>query len=814
MRCAGFFLLGGVLVLTACVRSRSANCGNIADQLDQRFSLGDETGALTLADSGMRACSAASPDLYWRFYSRKAELLIDAGKYDQGLAVLLQDPPPGPQFASIRSNRRMDQAWVAYQHANYTSSHSLLDLAAAEARQSGPRSAALFTQIAIRRVFVYGSQRDFAAAEELVAKLRHSAAGVDKTYLFTTYGWLLIQADRFEEAAASFEETLPEVEASKKGPEMAQVYNNLGSIYYKLGDLERSLSYTLKAEAILHDASYPVSLQFALNTAGLNYLERGQFAKAESSLSEALELSKRMDEKRSKSEVLQNLAFAAIGAKSWDRAEERNRSALVLARELNDNAAQQSTHVSEARVLAGRGDYTGALASLSKLDHDPFFTGSPRIDAEREYITIYRQLGNEAQARAHYQTAVALSESVRAAMQKDENKLAWYSSQISLTQEWVRFLIKAQHTDEALEVVEASRARLMTERIGRTSSSARGTVAGYRLLARDATLVSYWLMPEVSYVWIVTPTSVEVRPLPGEDALEALVERYQSFLEARRDPLQADNHAGEDLRKALLDPILPLLAGAKNVILVPDGPLHALNFETLPVNGHYWIDDVTLTIAPSLNVLRSASPVSPNTARTALVVGDAAPTEAFPALPAAAREIETVSSLFPRSTVLRGADATPAAYLHAPPGAAYIHFAAHASASAERPLDSAVILTGDNGREGRLTAHDLLGKPLHAELVTISACRSAGVRSYHGEGPVGFAWVFLQTGAHGVIAGLWDASDNATADIMSGLYTRIAHGETPPAALRAAKLDLVHGPSHWNRPFYWAPFQYYGGAGR
>jgi CHAT domain-containing protein len=557
-----------------------------------------------------------------------------------------------------------------------------------------------------------------------------------------------------------------------------------------------------------------VTLQICLNTAGLNYLERGDYKKAGSYLARALDLSKRMDDKKRKSEVLQNLALAAIGTKSWDDADDHSQRALELERDLKDSAAEQMTLVSKAQVLAGRGNFAGALSALAEVSRLPSATASPRINAEQQYIAIYRKLHDEGRARAHYRSAAALADTVRAGMQKDENKLAWYESQISLTQEWVRFLIEAHRTDEALEVVEASRARLMTERIDRASSAQAGTVADYQRFARGSTLVSYWLMPEVSYVWIVKPGSVEIRTLPGEDAIASLVGSYQSFLEGRRDPLDSDNRSGEELRKAVLDPVRPLLAGAKNVILVPDGPLNALNFETLPVDGHYWIDDVTLTVTPSLNILTAANATRVKAARTALVVGDARPTLEFPQLPDAGREIETVARLFPQSTVLRGAQATPAAYRNAPDSAAYIHFAAHASASAERPLDSAVILSGDGNSEGRLTAQDLLAKPIHAELVTISACRSAGVRSYHGEGLVGFAWVFLQTGAHGVIAGLWDASDNATADIMSGLYTGIAHGETPPAALRAAKLKLVHGQSHLSQPFYWAPFQYYQGSGR
>src|SRR4030095_13559474 len=112
----------------------------------------------------------------------------------------------------------------------------------------------------------------------------------------------------------------------------------------------------------------------------------------------------------------------------------------------------------------------------------------------------------------------------------------------------------------------------------------------------------------------------------------------------------------------------------------------------------------------------------------------------------------------------------------------------------DSPLHPAVILSrDDNAPAGgyKLYARDVAERPLNADLVTISACRSAGSRTYSGEGLVGFAWAFQRAGARRVIAGLWDVDDRSTASLMTTLYTRLAAGETPAAALRAAKLDLT-----------------------
>ena len=154
-------------------------------------------------------------------------------------------------------------------------------------------------------------------------------------------------------------------------------------------------------------------------------------------------------------------------------------------------------------------------------------------------------------------------------------------------------------------------------------------------------------------------------------------------------------------------------------------------------------------------------------------------------------------------------DANPKAYLTSTPSQfAFVHFAAHAEANAEAPLESAVILSAA-GDTPKLYARDILNVPLRAGLVTISGCRSAGSRTYSGEGLVGLAWAFMSAGAHSVIAGLWNVEDASTSELMEQLYRGLTHGEQPEDALRHAKLRLIKSESAYRKPFYWAPFMTY-----
>jgi CHAT domain-containing protein len=247
-----------------------------------------------------------------------------------------------------------------------------------------------------------------------------------------------------------------------------------------------------------------------------------------------------------------------------------------------------------------------------------------------------------------------------------------------------------------------------------------------------------------------------------------------------------------------------------------------LNFESLVVpspSPHFWIEDATILSAPSIRMFAESVRTAPAARKTEpkmLLFGDATPSGTeFRALPMAALEMEKVKSYFPsNSKVFHGAEATPAAYLSSSPEKfQYIHFVTHGTASRTDPLESAVILSqGGSGEDTyRLYARDILRHPINAQLVTISACNSSGSKSFAGEGMVGLSWAFLRAGAHNAIGSLWEVSDASTPELMGTLYQEISRGQPPAAALRSAKLSLIHSGGRFNKPFYWAPFQLYAG---
>ena len=115
------------------------------------------------------------------------------------------------------------------------------------------------------------------------------------------------------------------------------------------------------------------------------------------------------------------------------------------------------------------------------------------------------------------------------------------------------------------------------------------------------------------------------------------------------DPLGSRDTAGDKLYHLLVEPLARWMPRDASVIIVPDGVLHGLNFETLPFDGagrHYWIEDVELQVAPSLASLTADRATDmPN--RSLLLVGNSTPhPPEFPALSYASTEMTNVARHF------------------------------------------------------------------------------------------------------------------------------------------------------------------------
>jgi CHAT domain-containing protein len=643
-------------------------------------------------------------------------------------------------------------------------------------------------------------------------------------------GFASLHSGHFDQAVALSQEAVNFANSIQARRQTQLALGNLGWAYQNLGDFDRALANFQDAERQAKEIGMTSYRVLWLQDAGLADYKLGNLEEAEKYDAEALQSALTLPAANEIDQIVNietNLALLRYQQGQYDAAQTYSDAATLAARQSKDD-----------NVVAYAGFLRGLLAARRAGDHDAErlllqarqLATDPdlRTDIENAMANLYSGRHQSRQAEFWHRRSIQTFEDKRSSVQDEALRLSAFAYGDAIYRDYAEFLIDAHRPIEALQLLDRGRARTLEEGLGAVAAESGphdGDLQDAQAVARKlhAPILFYSLGPEKSYLWAITALETRLFVLPKQKDIQSLVGEYQRALLKSIDPLQTASPAAISLYDTLIKPAAAMIPNDSKIFLIPDGALHALNFETLlkpTTQGFkYWIEDVTVTITSSIRILArlTADPVEA-TARDLLLIGDPRSAGAeFEALPNASAEIERVQRHFSPEgqTVLTQARAVPAAYTASGPDRfRYIHFVAHGTASRSSPLDSAVVLSPaqKNSDDFKLYARDIVQHPLHARLVTISACYGAGLRTYAGEGLVGLAWAFLRAGSHNVIAALWQVDDASTPLLMDRLYSELEAGKTPDAALRAAKLSLIHSPNVYRKPFYWGAFQLYAGS--
>ena len=818
------FLLPSLVFLTfGCHRSQSKSLPEVYSEIRFEFQRGDLDSALKALAVVEGRSGSRDSEWFWRFRVLKAEVLLWRGQNHEVLSLLAESVPPrftGTDFAVRRQTCRAIAQ--GYLHQFEQSRTSLAD-AEQMATKSQPQ---LLGEVFLAKGSVAVEGGAFSEAVSSFQMALTHARNNNQPFLEAnatgSLGRAAMWQEHYDEGIDWFKKSLQLSQALNARASSAKTLGNIGWSYHEIGDLVNALSQFRGAERASQEASLLTDQAYWLNSAaGVEY-DQHNYAAASSDAQRAIVLTEQLKDDGTKIECLQTIALVALQKGQYGEAAVHLAEAERLETRAPNHQRQLYTRLIAAQVAARTQDFSRAEHSYSELLRDPESRASLRWEAQAGLANIHAAQGKAVLAEGEFKEAISTISKVWREIEQEEFRLSFLSSAIRFYDAYVSFLVSQGRPLDALKVADLSRAQTLERGLSSGSKGMTAQPASFhpQEIARrlNATLLLYRLAEQRSYLWAITPTQVSLFPLPGSAEIGPTAKSYLESFTDPRDPLETGNADGKKLYAVLIQPAEKLIPKNSRVIILPDGSLNSLNFEALLVPGqkpHYWIEDVTVVTANSLSLLSrtplSTPPKSPNL----LFLGDALfASPDFPPLPQAGKEAGLVEKYFPapRRTVLTGAKATPSRFLSERPEAfSYLHFATHGTASTTRPLESAVILSPE-GDSYKLYARDIVRHPLHAYLVTISACNGAGMRTYAGEGLVGLAWAFLRAGAHNVIAGLWEVSNASTPQLMDELYKGLNAGKDPATALRDAKLTLVHSTGNYRKPFYWAPFQLYAGT--
>jgi CHAT domain-containing protein len=451
-----------------------------------------------------------------------------------------------------------------------------------------------------------------------------------------------------------------------------------------------------------------------------------------------------------------NLADALISAG-------RPRQALELLDDVGDSP--MSTPANEAIALGIRGR---ALLASEDLDA----AEAVLEKGVAAFTAMQDTLASSVSQADALQAGSAVTQLIRVFLRRGQPKRAWDQLEASAARSLRREI--TGRTDIAdLKQVQAKLAELDAILLSYGNADIDGTVA--TLVTADEVVAFEISYPPSMPDDLTRLTQLVASGAPDESCAPILQRVSDAFL----GPLE------EHLRP-----------GASRCVIVP-GAFAGLAFESLPFHDASLGDAYAVSYSPSATVLLALESRAPASGGF-LALADPSPAEVEGAttlamrgravddtpLPQARAEVRHIAPA--HAVTYFGREANRQAFFEQAPTASVLHLATHAVIDPRHPGHSALILFTDDPDEPGVTAGEIAGLSLPADLVSLSGCQTAGGYGT-GEGHFGLTRAFLVAGSRSVVSSWWDVEDDAARRFMELFYDGLGRGLARDGAAQQAR---------------------------
>jgi hypothetical protein len=628
----------------------------------------------------------------------------------------------------------------------------------------------------------------------------------------------------------------------------------LGQLFLALNDHRAAAGYMDRAVAVAQEVADSEVLMVSRSWRALVSLAAGDLSRARRETIETIDYFRRQGDLENQSEVARTLANIAMRAGDWDTAERELDRSEDLLRRLGTPAWRTEQPLERGRLALFRGDPAAAergfsryLAGLDTASH------LRRFEAQAYLAESYARRGDVDRAERLLAAASDELDQWRATLSDQDLRIAAFQAGASAQNDRnasvarvLAALAAEGRADAAFALAERRRARELRDRMIQNAaleterSRAAEPDPGLEASAMTAADASALLPDEgtalVQYVTgaLGAPTTVFLVTrgrrdgpiakglvLTPADSLIGLIGRFVALVAKGEDPAADGRAIGELLIRPVLD---ALPAGVTRLVIVPDGPLHRVPWDALRLGDAFLVERYAVGIAPSaatLAVLRRRTAKSDGGPSSLLAFGDPAfatdtgrgevsyaallgDRGGLPRLRGSGAEARSVARYAGEAEVRLRHEASEDYLLRAPLDRfGIVHFATHALVD-DRALTGTVLALAPGGAEdGFVTPGQLAALRLSADVVVLSACRTAGGVVVDGEGVQGLTAPLLQAGARSVVATAWKVGDRSAARFIDRFYRELTAGRPVIDALRGAKLESIRSGEP---PDVWAAF--------
>ncbi len=674
-------------------------------------------------------------------------------------------------------------------------------------------------------------------------------------------GILFFKQERFEEAQKAFQEALKPQRELELRIDLARTHNNLSIIASKQSDYQKALDL----------------VQIAVGSLSLKVLESEQFfPNPEQKSVLAPDLMK--DSLQIKGAYLREIANQSQDPKVKVQYLSASYQSFALAIEIIESLrAQIKGEESQKRLLQANIDiFQQLIAILFELGtrapgqgfHEKAFYYAEMSRARSFLDQLQEQVArsglnlpqeirdreNDLKTRIATLDGLIFVELKKPQKERDEKKIEEWQIKKTTT------LLEHRNFTKELEEKFPAYASLKYPKVYGVKETQT------ELLNEKSMLLTYFVGADQSYGWAVAKNNLSMVALPPNADIDQLIRKYRKTLvnplimedeeddEMLIDSTQSHIAIGLQIYRKILDPMLKNAEKQVNqLVLVPDGVLYYLPFETIltqihpqtderfPNGREYLLHRYSIHYSPSVSVLgmiqtqvKNRNPEQMAQRKDFLGFGDPEykPSGAGALLFSYNKtlkqqgfydldrlfntraELKEISDIFSTSNVtyLRE-DAKESAVKQNIKGYKYIHFATHGILDERNPEFSGVVMNliqPDKPEDGFLQSSEIFDLELDSDLVVLSACETGLGKVIKGEGMVGLTRAFIFAGTPSIVVSLWTVADESTSRLMIYFYKYLNEGNPKDEALRKARLELMNEAEDdellYSDPFYWGPF--------
>jgi CHAT domain-containing protein len=335
-------------------------------------------------------------------------------------------------------------------------------------------------------------------------------------------------------------------------------------------------------------------------------------------------------------------------------------------------------------------------------------------------------------------------------------------------------------------------------------------------IGSDQSLISFYNTSEKIEVFVLTNSSFHLIELDSGEAIRRNIISWIRILQTSEGGRHVNtNRLKENLYTQFMKPVISLAGNKDEWIIIPDGLLFLLPFESLQgdMDGSLILEKHTISYEFSarfivenrryFNIQEVQDPVlsfAPFSQKGADLKA-----EGMGWLEKLPYSKEEISGLKGRR--FENQNASKKEFIKNLNSCPIVHLATHAITDMDNPSASYIAFFPATGirSEDFLFLDEIYSLRLDScELMVISACETGRGEYIKNEGVMSFARAFLYAGCPSTINTLWKADDHSTSEIFRIFYKYLEAGYSKSQALQKAKIDFIKNNPVNRDPAFWS----------